>query len=102
MQIDDYLGKIHDFELLARGQRGVMNFEINPDLDYSLKFKTDPVSLQQIAYARGEPDFPLDSRLILTAQGTGNAAYPYVDLQADLANIRYEVSEHGDVSLPPA
>ena len=102
MQIDDYLVKIHDFELFARGQRGVMNFEINPDLDYSLEFKTDPVSLQQIAYARGEPNFPLDSRLILTAQGTGNAAYPYVDLQADLADIRYEVSEHGDVSLPPA
>lgn len=102
MQIDDYLVKIHDFELFARGQRGVMNFEINPDLDYSLEFETDPVSLQQIAYARGEPDFPLDSQLILTAQGEGNAAYPHIDLQADLVDIRYEVSEYGDVSLPPA
>ena len=101
MVIDDYLVKIENFELFARKQRGVMKFEIDPQLNYRLSFKTDPISLQQVAYAKNIPEFPLDSQLVVTAVGEGNANYPHLDLQADLKSVHYHLDSN-KIGLPDA
>ncbi len=102
MIIDDYLVQVENFELFARKQRGVMEFEIDPQLNYSLDFKTDSISLQQVAYAKNIPDFPIDCQMVVTAIGKGNASYPHIDIQADLTNIHYQIPEYSHIDLPNA
>ena len=101
MTINGYLVEIENFELFAREQRGVMEFEIDPQLNYKLSFKTDPISLQQVAYAKNMPEFPLDCQLMVTAVGEGNASYPHLNLQADLKSVHYHLGNN-KIELPDA
>ena len=90
--IEDYTVHVSDFEVLAREQRGVINFQITPELDYQLQFQSDPMRLKELAIARAipEPDFLLDADLLVHATGEGNAANPRVDVNFDFSDITYD------------
>ena len=90
--IEDYTVHVSDFEVFAREQRGVINFQITPELDYQLQFQSDPMRLKELAIARAipEPDFLLDADLLVHATGEGNAANPRVDVNFDFSDITYD------------
>ena len=90
--IEDYTVHVSDFEVFAREQRGVINFQITPELDYQLQFQSDPMRLKELAIARAipEPDFLLDADLLVNATGEGNADNPRVDVNFDFSDITYD------------
>ena len=88
--IEDYTLHVSDFEVFAREQRGVINFQITPELNYRLQFQSDPMRLKELAIARAIPDFLLDADLVVNATGEGNAADPRVDVIFDFSDISYD------------
>ena len=88
--IEDYTLLVSDFEVLARKQRGVIDFQITPELDYQLQFQSDPMRLKELAIARAIPDFLLDADLLVNATGEGNANDPRVDVIFDFTDISYD------------
>ena len=90
LAIEDYVVHVSDFEVLARNQRGVINFQISPELNYQLQFQSDPMRLKELSIARGIPDFLLDSALVVNATGEGNAINPRVDVNFDFFNVTYD------------
>ncbi len=88
--MDDYTLHVSDFEVFARGQRGVIDFQITPELNYQLHFQSDPMRLKELAIARAIPDFLLDADLAVNATGEGNAANPRVDVNFDFSDISYD------------
>ena len=88
--IEDYTLHVSDFEVFAREQRGVINFQITPELNYQLQFQSDPMRLKELAIARAIPDFLLDADLVVNATGEGNAADPRVDVIFDFSDISYD------------
>ncbi|MDE0043762.1 MAG: hypothetical protein OXT74_17105, partial [Candidatus Poribacteria bacterium] len=88
--IEDYTLHVPDFEVFAREQRGVINFQITPELNYQLHFQSDPMRLKELAIARAIPDFLLDADLLVNATGEGNAADPRVDVIFDFSDITYD------------
>ena len=88
--IEDYTLHVPDFEVFAREQRGVINFQITPELNYQLQFQSDPMRLKELAIARAIPDFLLDAELLVNATGEGNAADPRVDVIFDFSDITYD------------
>ncbi len=97
--IDDYVLKVSDFELLAREQRGVVDFQITRNLDYQLEFQSDLLSLIELAAARGVPDLKLESEFIVRAIGEGNARDPRVDVNFDFSKITYAGKPQSDVRI---
>ena len=89
LEIEDYFVKIPDFELLTRGQKGILNAQIDPNQDYIIDFQSEPMRLAEIAIARGMTDFLLDAALVVTAKGQANAADPLVDVTFDFSNVTY-------------
>ena len=90
LNIEDYVVRISDFEVLAREQRGILNFQIDTALDYKLEFQSDPMRLKELAIARDIPDFLLDADLVVNATGEGNAADPRVDVNFNFSDITYD------------
>ena len=88
--IEDYTVHVSDFEVFAREQRGVIDFQISPELNYQLQFQSDPMRLKELAIARAIPDFLLDADLLVNATGEGNAADPRVDVIFDFSDISYD------------
>ncbi len=99
IEIENYVVKIPDFELLTRGQKGILNVQIDPNQDYVLDFQSEPMQLAEIAIARGMTDFLLDADLIVTAQGRANAVDPVVDVTFDLSNVTYAGNPLADVYI---
>ena len=89
IKIENYLVKIPDFELLTRGQRGLLNAQIDPDQNYIIDFQTEPMRLAELAIARGMTDFLLDADLIVTAKGEANAADPHADVVFEFSDVTY-------------
>lgn len=89
IEIENYVVKIPDFEILTRGQRGVLNAQIDPNQNYVVDFQSESMQLAEIATARGMTDFLLDADLIITARGAANAADPLVDVTFDFSNVTY-------------
>lgn len=89
IEIENYLVKIPNFEVLTRGQRGILNAQIDPNQNYVIDFRSEPMRLAEIALARGMTDFLLDAELVVTAQGEGNAADPLVDVTFEFSNVTY-------------
>ena len=88
--IEDYTVHVSDFEVFAREQRGVIDFQISPELNYQLQFQSDPMRLKELAIARAIPDFLLDADLLVNATGEGNAADPRVDIIFNFSDISYD------------
>ena len=88
--IEDYTVHVSDFEVFAREQRGVIDFQISPELNYQLQFQSDPMRLKELAIARAIPDFLLDADLLVNATGEGNASDPRVDVIFDFSDISYD------------
>ena len=99
IEIENYVVKIPDFELLTRGQKGVLNVQIDPNQDYVIDFQSESMRLAEIAIARGMTDFLLDADLIVTAKGQANAADPLVDVTFDFSNVTYAGNPLEDVSI---
>ena len=99
IEIEDYVVKIPDFALLTRGQKGILNAQIDPNQDYVLDFRSEPMQLAEIALARGMTDFLLDADLIVTAKGQANAADPIVDVTFDFSNVTYAGNPLEDVHI---
>ena len=89
IEIDNYIVKIPDFEVLTRGQKGILNAQIDPNHDYIFDFQSESMQLAEIALARGMTDFLLDADLIVTAKGQANAADPTADLTFEFSNVTY-------------
>ncbi len=89
IEIENYLVKIQDFEILTRGQKGVLNAQIDQNQDYVIDFQSESMQLAEIAIARGMTDFLLDADLIVTANGQANAADPIVDVIFQFSNVTY-------------
>ena len=90
LDIEDYVVHVSDFEVLARNQRGVINFQITPELNYRLQYQSDPMRLKELSIARGIPDFLLDADLLVNAIGEGNAVNPRVDVNFNFSDISYD------------
>lgn len=88
--IEDYTLHVPDFEVFAREQRGVINFQITPELNYQLQFQSDLMRLKELAIARAIPDFLLDADLVVNATGEGNASDPRVDVNFEFSDISYD------------
>ncbi len=88
--IEDYTLLVSGFEVFARKQRGVIDFQITPELNYELQFQSDPMRLKELAIARAIPDFLLDADLLVNATGEGNAADPRVDVIFDFSDVTYD------------
>ena len=99
MEIENYVVKIPDFELLTRGQKGILKAQIDPNQDYVIDFQSEPMRLAEIAIARGMTDFLLDADLIVTAKGQANAADPLVDVTFELSNVTYAGNPLEDVYI---
>ena len=99
IEVDNYIVKIPDFEILTRGQKGILNAQINPNQDYVIDFQSESMQLAEIALARGMTDFLLDADLVVTAKGQANAADPLVDLTFDFSNVTYAGHPLEDVYL---
>ncbi|RKU11023.1 hypothetical protein C6502_09430 [Candidatus Poribacteria bacterium] len=97
--IENYVVKIPDFELLTRGQKGILNAQIDPNQDYVIDFQSEPMQLAEIAIARGMTDFLLDADLVVTAKGQANAADPLVDVTFDFSNVTYAGNPLEDVYI---
>ena len=102
LEIEDYVVKISDFELLTRGQRGILTAQINADLDYEIEFQSEPMRLGEIALARRMTDFQLDAELVVKANGKANANDPRVNLSADISSITYAGKPLADVYITGA
>ena len=89
IEISNYIVKIPDFEVLTRGQKGILNAQIDPNQDYVIDFQSESMQLAEIALARGMTDFLLDADLIVTAKGQANAADPTADLTFEFSNVTY-------------
>ena len=89
IEIDDYIVKIPDFEVLTRGQKGILTAQIDLNQDYIIDFQSESMQLAEIALARGMTDFLLDANLVVTAKGQANAANPLADLTFELSNVTY-------------
>ena len=89
IEIENYLVKIPDFKLLTRGQKGILNAQIDPNQNYVIDFQSESMQLAEIALARGMTDFLLDANLVVTAKGQANAADPLVNVTFDLSNVTY-------------
>lgn len=89
IEIDNYIVKIPDFEVLTRGQKGILNAQIDPNQDYVIDFQSESMQLAEIAIAREMTDFLLDADLIVTAKGQANAANPTADLTFEFSNVTY-------------
>lgn len=87
--IENYVVKIPDFEVLTRGQKGILNAQIDPNQDYVIDFHSQPMRLAEIAIAREMTDFLLDADLVVTAKGQANAADPLVDVTFDFSDVTY-------------
>ena len=99
LEIENYVVKIPDFELLTRGQKGILNAQIDPNQDYVVDFQSESMRLGEIAIARGMTDFLLDADLVVTAKGQANAADPLVDVTFDFSNVTYAGNPLEDVSV---
>ena len=99
IEIENYVVKIPDFELLTRGQKGILNVQIDPNQDYVLDFQSESMQLAEIALARGMSDFLLDADLIVTAKGRANAVDPVVDVTFNLSNVTYAGNPLADVYI---
>ena len=99
IEIENYVVKIPDFELLTRGQKGILNAQIDPNQDYVMDFQSEPMRLAEIAIARGMTDFLLDADLVVTAKGQANAADPLVDVAFNFSNVTYAGSPLEDVYI---
>ena len=99
LEIENYLVKIPDFELLTRGQKGVLNAQIAPNQDYAIDFQSESMRLAEIAIARGMTDFLLDADLVVTAKGQANAADPLVNVTFDFSNVTYAGNPLEDVYI---
>ena len=89
IEVENYIVKIPDFEVLTRGQKGILNAQIDPNQDYIVDFQSESMKLSEIALARGMTDFLLDADLVVTAQGKANAADPLVDVTFEFSNVTY-------------
>ena len=89
IEIENYIVKIPDFELLTRGQKAILNAQIDPNQDYVIDFQSESMQLAEIALARGMTDFLLDADLVVTAKGQANAADPLADLTFEFSNVTY-------------
>ncbi len=89
IEIENYIVKIPDFELLTRGQKAILNAQIDPNQDYVIDFQSESMQLAEIALARGMTDFLLDADLVVTAKGQANAADPTANLTFEFANVTY-------------
>ena len=99
LEIENYVVKIPDFELLTRGQKGVLNAQIDPNQDYVIDFQSESMRLAEIAIARGMTDFLLDADLVVTAKGQANAADPLVDVTFEFSNVTYAGNPLEDVYI---
>ena len=99
IEIENYVVKIQDFEVWTRGQKGILNVEIDPNQDYVLDFQSESMQLAEIALARGMTDFLLDADLIVTAKGRANATDPVADVTFDLSNVTYAGNPLADVYI---
>ena len=99
IEIENYVVKIPDFELSTRGQKGILNAQIDPNQDYAMDFHSESMRLAEIAIARGMTDFLLDADLIVTAKGQANAADPLVDVTFDFSNVTYAGNPLEDVHI---
>ena len=99
LEIENYVVKIPDFELLTRGQKSVLNAQIDPNQDYIIDFQSESMRLAEIAIARGMTDFLLDADLVVTAKGQANAADPLVDVTFDFSNVTYAGNPLEDVYI---
>ena len=99
IEIENYLVKIPDFELLTRGQKGVLNAQIAPNQDYIIDFQSEPMRLAEIAIARGMTDFLLDADLVVTAKGQANAADPLVDVTFEFSDVTYAGNPLEDIYI---
>ena len=99
LEIENYVVKIPDFELLTRGQKGILNAQIDPNQDYVIDFQSKPMQLAEIAIARGMTDFLLDADLVVTAKGQANAADPLVDVTFDFSNVTYAGNPLEDIYI---
>ena len=99
LEIEDYVVKTPKFELLARGQRGVLNTQLTPDGDYEIDFQSGTMRLAELAIAMGITDFKLDADLVVEAAGQANTRDPRVDLSVDFSNVTYAGNPLRDVRL---
>ena len=99
IEIENYVVKVPDFEVFTRGQKGILNAQIDPNQDYILDFQSESMKLAEIALARGLTDFLLDADLIVTAKGQANAADPVVDVAFDFSNVTYAGNPLEDVHI---
>ncbi len=99
LEIENYVVKIPDFEVLAREQKGILNAQITPEQDYVIDFQSESMRLGEIAIARGMIDFLLDADLVVTAKGQANAADPLVDVTFDFSNVSYAGNPLEDVYI---
>ena len=99
IEIENYVVKIPDFELLTRGQKSILNAQIDPNQDYVIDFQSEPMRLAEIAIARGMTDFLLDADLVVTAKGQANAADPLVNVTFDFSNVTYAGKPLEDVHI---
>ena len=89
IEIENYLVKIPEFEVLTRGQKGILNAQIDPNQDYVIDFQSESMHLAEIALARGMTDFLLDANLVVAAKGQANAADPLADVTFEFTNVTY-------------
>ena len=99
IEIENYLVKIQGFEILTRGQKGVLNAQIDQNQDYVIDFQSESMQLAEIAIARGMTDFLLDADLIVTAKGQANAADPIVDVTFNFSNVTYAGNQLEDIYI---
>ena len=100
LEIEDYVLKISNFELLSRRQRSTLNFQFRiEDGDYELAFQSEPMRLAELAIARGVTDFQLDGAVIVQATGQANVSHPWVDLTADFSDVTYAGHPLRDVHI---
>ncbi len=99
LEIHDYVVKTPNFEILVRGQRGVLNTKLTPDGDYDISFQSEAVRLAELARAKGITDFQLDADLVVLATGRANVTNPRVDLSFDFSNVSYAGKPLRDVRL---
>ena len=99
LEIEDYVVKTSNFELLARGQRGVLNTQMAPDGDYDIDFQSEAMRLAELALALGITDFQLDADLVVEATGQANTRDPQVNLSFDFSNVTYAGKPLRDVRL---
>ena len=99
IEIQNYLVKIPEFEVLTRGQKGLLNAQIDPNQDYVIDFQSESMQLAEIALARGMTDFLLDADLVVTAKGQANAADPLVDVTFEFSDVTYAGHPLEDVHI---